>query len=129
MGGVLTAQPWDAVVVDEAPAARRRVFGAEEPNLLLRLLQEMKRRRLFRCLWLLTAHEVHDLLLLAGVDDPRWGPWADLREFERFFERLRSFAAVKSDQAEVVAMTRRAVEIGAPDLSPAEVPAHWTALQ
>jgi len=136
MGGVLAARPWDAVVVDEAHAARRRVFGAEEPNLLLRLLQEMKQRRLFRCLWLLTAtpmqlaaHEVHDLLLLAGVDDHRWGPWADLREFERFFERLRSFATVKNDRAEVVAMTRRAVEIGAPDLSPAEVPTHWTELQ
>jgi ERCC4-related helicase len=136
MGGVLAAQPWDAIIVDEAHAARRRVFGAEEPNLLLRLLQEMKQRRLFRCLWLLTAtpmqlaaHEVHDLLMLAGVDDPRWGAWADLREFERFFERLRSFAVVKNDRAEVVAMTRRAVEIGAPDLSPTEVPAHWTELQ
>jgi ERCC4-related helicase len=136
MGGVLAARPWDAVVVDEAHAARRRVFGAEEPNLLLRLLQEMKQRRLFRCLWLLTAtpmqlaaHEVHDLLLLAGVDDHRWGPWADLREFERFFERLRSFATAKNDRAEVMAMTRRAVEIGAPDLSPTEVPPRWTELQ
>jgi ERCC4-related helicase len=136
MGGVLAARPWDAVIVDEAHAARRRVFGAEEPNLLLRLLQEMKQRRMFRCLWLLTAtpmqlaaHEVHDLLMLAGVDDPRWGPWADLGQFERFFERLRSFAVVKNDRAEVVAMTRRAVENGAPDLSPTEVPAHWTELQ
>jgi ERCC4-related helicase len=136
MGDVLAARPWDAVVVDEAHAARRRVFGAEEPNLLLRLLQGMKERRLFRCLWLLTAtpmqlaaHEVHDLLLLAGVDDRRWGPWADLREFERFFERLRAFAAVKNDRAAVVAMTRRAVEAGAPDLSPAEVPPRWTELQ
>jgi ERCC4-related helicase len=136
MGGVLAAKPWDAVVVDEAHAARRRVFGAEEPNQLLRLLQEMKQRRLFRCLWLLTAtpmqlaaHEVHDLLLLAGVDDLRWGSWGNLREFERFFERLRAFATVKNDRAEVVAMTRRAVEIGAPDLSPTEVPTHWTELQ
>jgi hypothetical protein len=72
---------------------------------------------------------VHDLLLLAGVDDPRWGPWSDLREFERFFERLRSFAAAKGDRAEVVAMTRRAVEIGAPDLSEEEPPLHWTELQ
>jgi ERCC4-related helicase len=136
MGGVLAAQPWDAVVVDEAHAARRRVFGAEEPNLLLHLLQEMKQRRLFRCLWLLTAtpmqlaaHEVHDLLLLAGVDDHRWGPWASLREFERFFERLRSFATVRNDRVEVVAMTRRSVEIGAPDLSPTDVPPHWTELR
>ncbi|WP_169978690.1 SNF2-related protein [Tautonia rosea] len=136
MGSVLSARPWDAVVIDEAHAARRRVFGADEPNLLLQLLQEMRRLHLFRCLWLLTAtpmqlaaHEVHDLLLLAGVDDPRWGPWADLHEFELFFDRLRSFASAKGDRAEVVTMTRRAVEIGAPDLSPDEVPAHWTGLQ
>ncbi len=134
--GVLAARPWDAVVVDEAHAARRKVFGAEEPNLLLNLLQEMKQRHLFRALWLLTAtpmqlaaHEVHDLLLLAGVDDPRWGPWSDLGEFERFFDQLRSFATAKNDRADVVGMTRRAVEIGAPDLSPAEVPAHWGELQ
>lgn len=136
MDAVFAAKPWDAVVVDEAHAARRRVFGENEPNLLLRLLQELKRRQLFRCLWLLTAtpmqlaaHEVHDLLLLAGIEDPRWGPWSDLSEFERFFERLRFFATTRNDRAEVVAMTRRAVEIGAPDLSPTEVPAHWTPLQ
>jgi len=136
MDGVLAAKPWDAVVVDEAHAARRKVFGENEPNLLLRLLQELKRGQLFRCLWLLTAtpmqlaaHEVHDLLLLAGVDDPQWGPWRDLDEFERFFEQLRSFAVTRHERAEVVALTRRAVELGAPDLSPAEVPAHWTELQ
>lgn len=136
MDAVLAAKPWDAVVVDEAHAARRRVFAQNEPNLLLRLLQELKSRQLFRCLWLLTAtpmqlaaHEVHDLLLLAGVEDPRWGPWSELGEFERFFERLRFFATTKNERAEVIAMTRRAVEIGAPDLSPTEVPAHWTELQ
>src|ERR1700730_2008838 len=46
--GVLAAScPWDVVLVDEAHAARRRVFGANEPNLLLALLQEMRRRELF----------------------------------------------------------------------------------
>ncbi len=136
-GAVLAAsRPWDAVLVDEAHAARRRVFGAEEPNLFLRLLQELKARRLYRCLWLLTAtpmqlaaHEVHDLLLLAGVDDSRWGPWSRLSEFERFFDQLRMFAVIKNERAGVVAMTRRAVEIGAPDLSASEVPTHWTDLQ
>jgi hypothetical protein len=74
------SRPWDAVLVDEAHAARRRVFGANEPNLLLSLLQELRRRSLFRALWLLTAtplqldvQEVHDLLLLAGLDDPAGG--------------------------------------------------------
>ena len=136
LAGVMAAKPWDAVLVDEAHAARRRVFGAEEPNLFLRLLQELKARKLYRCLWLLTAtpmqlaaHEVHDLLLLSGVDDSRWGPWSNLREFEQFFDQLRVFAVTKNERADVIAMTRRAVEIGAPDLSASEVPAHWTGLQ
>ena len=130
--GVLAARPWDAVVVDEAHAARRRVFGGDEPNLLLRLLQAMADRHLFRCLWLLTAtpmqlaaYEVHDLLLLTGVDDHRWGPWRDLRRFEGFFDRLRDFAADKEARAEVVDMTRQAVDLGAPDLSPDEAPPPW----
>ncbi len=136
MPGVLAAEPWDAVLVDEAHAARRKVFNENEPNLLLQLLQEMKARRLFRCLWLLTAtpmqlaaHEVHDLLLLAGVDDPHWGPWSRLREFERFFDRLRTFPSAKADRAGVVEMTRRAVDMGAQDLSPSVVPPNWAAFQ
>ncbi len=43
-------RPWDAVLVDEAHAARRRVFGANEPNLLLSLIQQLKARWLYRCL-------------------------------------------------------------------------------
>jgi SNF2 family DNA or RNA helicase len=134
--GVLAARPWDAVVVDEAHAARRRVFGGDEPNLLLRLLQAMADRHLFRCLWLLTAtpmqlaaYEVHDLLLLTGVDDHRWGPWRDLRRFEGFFDRLRDFAADKGARAEVVDMARQAVDLGAPDLSPDEAPPPWSPWQ
>jgi hypothetical protein len=49
-----TRRPWDAVLVDEAHAARRRGFGNNEPNMLLSLLQEFRARRLFGCLWLLT---------------------------------------------------------------------------
>jgi ERCC4-related helicase len=129
------SRPWDVVLVDEAHAARRRVFGANEPNLLLGLLQELRRRELFRCLWLLTAtpmqlvtQEVHDLLLLAGLDDPRWGDWSRLPDFQRSFDRLREFPTRQEVRAEVVAMTRRAVALGAPDLSPAQVPRHWTEL-
>ena len=78
--GLLAVQrPWDAVLVDEAHAARRRVFG-DGPNQLLGLLQTLRALSLFRCLWLLTAtpmqldpHEVHDLLLLCGFDDQAWG--------------------------------------------------------
>ena len=127
------SRPWDAVLVDEAHAARRRVFGANEPNLLLGLLQELKHRGMFRCLWLLTAtpmqlevQEVHDLLLLAGLDDPRWGAWSSLAGFERFFDLLREFATEKQVRPEVVAMTRRAVALGAPDLSPTQTPPRWT---
>jgi superfamily II DNA or RNA helicase len=134
-GAVLAvSRPWDAVLVDEAHAARRRVFGANEPNLLLGLLQEMKRRELFRCLWLLTAtpmqldtQEVHDLLLLAGLDDARWGNWSSLVGFQDFFDRLRDFPVRKESRAEVIAMTRQAVARGAADLSASEAPRHWTA--
>jgi superfamily II DNA or RNA helicase len=127
------SRPWDVVLVDEAHAARRRVFGVNEPNLLLGLLQELKRRGLFRCLWLLTAtpmqldtQEVHDLLLLAGLDNPRWGRWASLAGFQDFFDRLREFPTRKDNRAEVVAMTRQAVGLGAADLSPSQVPRPWT---
>jgi hypothetical protein len=41
-------KPWDVVIVDEAHAARQRIFGADEPNQFLSLLQEFKRRNLFR---------------------------------------------------------------------------------
>ncbi len=133
-GAVLAAsRPWDAVLVDEAHAARRRVFGANEPNLLLGLLQELKRQKLFRCLWLLTAtpmqldtQEVHDLLLLVGLDDLRWGSWSSLTGFQDFFDRLREFPTRKEVRADVVGMTRQAVALGATDLSPAEVPSQWT---
>ena len=40
-------KPWDVVIVDEAHAARQRIFGGE-PNQFLSLLQEFKRRKLFR---------------------------------------------------------------------------------
>ena len=133
-GEVLAAsRPWDAVLVDEAHAARRRVFGANDPNLLLGLLQELKQRQLFRCLWLLTAtpmqletQEVHDLLLLAGLEDTRWGNWATLTGFQNFFDLLREFPMRKEVRTDVVGMTRQAVALGAKDLSPAEVPRHWT---
>jgi hypothetical protein len=127
------ARPWDAVLVDEAHAARRRVFGQNDPNLLLGLLQELKDRNLFRCLWLLTAtpmqldvQEVHDLLLLTGLDDSGWGSWSGLVGFQDFFDRLREFPTRKDLRMPVLEATRLAVARGAPDLSTAQVPKNWT---
>jgi hypothetical protein len=38
--------PWDLVIVDEAHAARHKGFGHNEPNQLLGLLTDLKKRRL-----------------------------------------------------------------------------------
>lgn len=128
-------RPWDAVLMDEAHAARRRVFGGG-PNQLLGLLQTLRARRLFRCLWLLTAtpmqldpHEVHDLLLLCGLDDHAWGRWSNLAAFQGFFEGLRHFPRERQVRADVIAMTRIAVARGAPELDATQAPPHWMPLR
>lgn len=128
-------RPWDAVLVDEAHAARRRVFGGG-PNQLLGLLQTLRARRLFRCLWLLTAtpmqlapHEVHDLLLLCGLDAPAWGRWSQLNTFQGFFAGLQDFPRERQVRADIIAMTRLAVAQGAPDLDATQVPSHWMPLR
>ncbi|HXH09642.1 MAG TPA: helicase-related protein [Alphaproteobacteria bacterium] len=124
---------WDVVIVDEAHAARRRVFGDAGPNLLLTLLRQLQAHRRFRSLWLLTAtpmqleaHEVHDLLLLCGLDKPSWQRWRDLQGFQGFFERLQVFPRHRQARTEVIAMTRLAVSYGAPELDDTQVPQHWT---
>lgn len=124
---------WDVVIVDEAHAARRRVFGDAGANLLLTLLRQLQAHRRFRSLWLLTAtpmqleaHEVHDLLLLCGLDKPSWQRWRDLPGFQGFFERLQAFPRDRQARPEVIAMTRLAVSHGAPELDDAQVPQHWT---
>jgi ERCC4-related helicase len=134
-GLLAVPRPWDAVLVDEAHAARRRVFGGG-PNQLLGLLQTLRARSLFRCLWLLTAtpmqldpYEVHDLLLLCGFDDQIWGRWSNLTAFQGFFEALRHFPRERHVRADVIAMTRMAVARGAPELDATQVPPHWTPLQ
>ena len=126
-------RPWDVVLVDEAHAARRRVFGNEGPNLMLTLLQRLRAHRRFRSLWLLTAtpmqleaHEVHDLLLLCGLDEPSWRQWRDIQGFQGFFERLQAFHHDRPARTEVMDMTRLAVAHGAPELNEAQVPQHWT---
>jgi ERCC4-related helicase len=127
------ARLWDVVIVDEAHAARRRVFGNEGPNFMLTLLQGLRSHHHFRCLWLLTAtpmqleaHEVHDLLLLCGLDEPSWQQWRDVQGFQGFFERLQAFHRDHQVRSEVLAMTRLAVSHGAPELDDAQVPQYWT---
>jgi ERCC4-related helicase len=127
-------RPWDAVLVDEAHAARRRIFGNEGPNQLLTLLQAFRDRKLFRCLWLLTAtpmqldpHEVHDLLLLCGLNDPSGGRWSGLATFREFFACLRHFQHDRQIRADVITLSRIAVQNGAPELPEIQTPPHWTA--
>jgi ERCC4-related helicase len=131
--GAIT-KPWDVVIVDEAHAARQRVFGAEEPNQFLSLLQDLKRRNLFRSLWLLTAtpmqiepREVHDLMLLCGLDQPEWRPWSTLSTFEQYFRDLNAFGSVRGVRNEVIRLSRIAVANGAPDFDPRHPPPSWPA--
>src|SRR2546425_1392160 len=128
-------RPWDAVLVDEAHAARRKVFGGG-PNQLLGLLHNLRAGSLFRCLWLLTAtpmqldpHEVHDLLLLCGLDDYSWGRWSDLSAFQGFFEGLQNFPRDRQVRTDVITMARIAVARGAPELGESQVPQHWSPLR
>lgn len=130
---IAVSQPWDLVIVDEAHAARRKVFQQQQPNQLLGLLEDLQRRQAFRALWLLTAtpmqlepREVYDLLRLCGLNDPGWGDWRTLANFERFFEQLAAFAHDKAIREPVIAMTRRAVAQSADDLAATPVPSGWS---
>lgn len=98
-GALLSAQPWDLIVVDEAHHARRRDFldPRFRPNRLLELLGGTSTRPGLkdrtRCLYLMTATpmqihpvEVWDLLRLLGLGG-RWGASED--NFLRYFAELR----------------------------------------
>lgn len=90
---LLSAEPWDLVIVDEAHHARRREFGTNRfrPNRMLELLLRLKDRT--RSFLFLTATpmqispvEVYDLLRLLGMG----GKWAaSERNFVRFFQELQ----------------------------------------
>jgi ERCC4-related helicase len=90
---LLSAEPWDLVIVDEAHHARRREFGTNRfrPNRMLELLLRLKERT--RSLLFLTATpmqispvEVWDLLRLLGMG----GKWAaSEHNFVRFFQELQ----------------------------------------
>ncbi|MFJ3756596.1 DEAD/DEAH box helicase [Streptomyces sp. NPDC090080] len=90
---LLGAGPWDVVLVDEAHHARRRGSRATDtPNSLLALLQEMKKRELWRVLYLASAtpmqmhpHEAWDLIELLGLPG-KWGERAFF--FTQYFTHL-----------------------------------------
>jgi superfamily II DNA or RNA helicase len=129
-----TSTPWDLIIVDEAHAARRKVFGDNAPNQFLDLLLNFKRRGMFGSLWLLTAtpmqldpREVHDLLMLCGLDDPSWNGWSSAVAFTEFFAKLRAFSSDANIRKDVLDMARIAVEKGAPALDENRPPAdYWT---
>jgi superfamily II DNA or RNA helicase len=90
---LLSAQPWDLVVVDEAHHARRKDFQDPRfrPNRLLELLLDLRNRTLSLILLTATPMQVHpvemwDLLTVLGMGG-RWG--ADQDNFLRFFGELR----------------------------------------
>lgn len=86
---LLEAEPWDLVIVDEAHHARcKRSRDRVEPNMLMRLLRDLKERTSGLVLLTATplqthAMELYDLLSLLGFP-PEW----DAASYERYFEAL-----------------------------------------
>lgn len=92
---ILSAKPWDLVLVDEAHHARRKDFKQHiyRPNNLLSLLNDLKTKEKYASLLLLTATpmqvhplEVWDLLSTLGLGG-RWG--ANEEDFLEYFSQLR----------------------------------------
>lgn len=87
------AEPWDLVILDEAHHARRGGAGtaAESgPNMLLRLMRELKNRTQGLVLLTATPMQVHpveifDLLSLLGLP-PEWEQQAFLRFFDEVLQ-------------------------------------------
>ncbi|WP_017721103.1 DEAD/DEAH box helicase [Kamptonema formosum] len=91
MEELLSAQPWDLVILDEAHHARRQTPQSrkETPNRLLQLMQQLKHKT--RSLILLSATpmqidpiEIFDLLQLLGLQ----GHWAHGDNFCNYFTTL-----------------------------------------
>jgi SNF2 family DNA or RNA helicase len=108
---LLSARPWDLVVVDEAHHARR-TWGPgpdHRPNRMLRLLQALRERA--KAMLLLTAtpmqldvRELWDLLRLVGMK----GRWAsnEGEEFRRYFLALCEGVPDIADLAFLLEMQR-----------------------
>jgi hypothetical protein len=93
---LLTAKPWDLILVDEAHHARRKDFNDGTPNRLLELLRGREGRPGLKsrtqAIYLMTATpmqvhpvEVWDLLRLLGMG----GEWGSEQRFNHFFNQLQ----------------------------------------
>jgi hypothetical protein len=120
---ILSAGPWDVVLVDEAHHARRRGLKSKgTPNTLLSLLHDMHRTGSWKTLYLASAtpmqmapHEAWDLIEL--LDLP--GTWAESAElFVKYFVELRR-PAEDRDWALLSRMLRD--QIDEPDREPDEL--------
>ncbi len=86
---LLEAEPYDLVIVDEAHHARqKRTGGRIDPNMLMRLLRDLRHRTSGLILLSATplqthAMELYDLLSLLGLP-PEW----DAAAYERYFGAL-----------------------------------------
>lgn len=86
---LLEAEPYDLVIVDEAHHARqKRTGGRVDPNMLMRLLRDLRNRTHGLILLSATplqthAMELYDLLSLLGLP-PEW----DAVAYERYFAAL-----------------------------------------
>lgn len=107
---LISADPWDLLIVDEAHHARNKRSGNRvEANMLMRLLRDLKERT--RGLVLMSATplqthalELYDLLSLLGFP-PEW----DAVSYERYFDAL-SQPNVGVDRFEECARLFRATE-------------------
>lgn len=107
---LLSAEHWDLIIVDEAHHARNKRSGSRvEPNMLMRLLRELRHNT--RGLVLMSATplqthalELYDLMGLLGLP-PEW----DEVSYERYFEAL-SIPSVSVDRFEECASLFRATE-------------------
>ncbi|WP_065846237.1 helicase-related protein [Sphingobium sp. Ndbn-10] len=115
---LLEAKPYDLVVVDEAHHARqKRTGGRVEPNMLMRLLRDLRHRTHGLILLSATplqthAMELYDLLSLLGLP-PEWNAVA----YERYFAALGD-AHLPADKMEECARLFRATEAFYGELTP-----------
>ena len=115
---LLEAEPYDLVVVDEAHHARqKRTADRVEPNMLMRLLRDLRHRTHGLILLSATplqthAMELYDLLSLLGLP-PEW----DAVAYERYFAALGD-ARLPADKMEECARLFRATEAFYGELTP-----------